>query len=129
MRLTFLTISAAVVVAALGTASPALACSCAFMSEEEHLEKSDLVFEGTVVKTRAVDETPDGPWRDLITKFMVTRTVKGDEAQTREIHHHRNNGANCGINFEDERAYRVYAHRSESGFSTNSCSNTQPLEK
>jgi len=119
-------LSPAVFLAALAAwLAPGAAFACRCLPPPppaEALGESDLVFHGFVLAIEPVDE-----W-SIRVELQVLQTWKGPADQDTIQVHTANNGAACGVFFEEPREYLVYAFSSEGRFHTNSCTRTKPYD-
>jgi hypothetical protein len=107
-----------VVLAAGPLAGGAHACSCAASwSSEEALRKSDAVFSGEVVKIGKLQPEyvrstkPATPHLDPVT-FDVGEAWKGIAGRSAVVHG-QGPAPSCGLNFERDETYLVFAYRLE----------------
>jgi hypothetical protein len=92
-----LSLFAGLLVAATFT-SAAIACSCRdFPNAGVQFGKTDLLFVGRVVETRS---EPRGYGRVYVTRFEVSRTLKGRSESSREVRYDSTAVAMCGVRFE-----------------------------
>ena len=104
------------------------ACSCISLPLEKHLRSSDAVFSGEVVGVDENDLSPGaGPRLGKVT-FDVSDVWKGVSEESVAVYG-QGPGASCGLNFEEDESYLVYAYRSnEDGpLETDLCNATKPL--
>ncbi|MFK7984579.1 MAG: hypothetical protein AB8I08_01000 [Sandaracinaceae bacterium] len=98
----------------------AAACSCVQVSAELALREHGAVFEGRV---RSVEAVPSG--------FRVTLEVvqqwKGIESEEAVVFTASNSAA-CGVAFEPETSWLIYADRHPDGWQTGLCSRTRRIE-
>jgi hypothetical protein len=101
-----------------------LACSCALPpAPKVAMAQSTAVFSGKVTKveqdakahTRTVTIEVDRTWKGSDKKTLVVLTA-GD-------------GAACGVSFEKDKSYLVYANAVEEKLHASLCSRTKPLEQ
>ena len=140
MRPFLLTLAASLMV------SPAAnACSCAAATDEQLLERSDLVFEGEVVDSGlrywrvalsmlqsvfGVDDQEDYERRwGIKLEFSVERSWKGDAGEYVDLFTGRG-GGDCGYPFEQGTKYLVFASRGKDGeLVTSICERPAPIEQ
>ncbi|NMH75420.1 hypothetical protein HF078_20275 [Bacillus sp. RO2] len=97
------------------------ACSClAPGTPQEELEKMDAVFTGKVLE---VDEKYNSTTE---VKLSVTETWKGVDTKEVIIYTAMDSAA-CGVNFEKNKDYLVYAHLEDGEYTTYLCSRTAEL--
>jgi hypothetical protein len=130
MRLGFLIFALAVNLLLAGTSNlrNAHACSCASVPLEEHLRTSDAVFSGEVVGIDQNDlSSGAGPQLGKVT-FDVSDVWKGVSEEPVAVYG-KGPEATCGIDFEEDESYLVYAHRSneDDPLETYLCDATKPL--
>lgn len=115
-----------VMVVGLLAVPSALACSCGSWSPHEAMAWADAVFVGLVVETtRDAEGINDG---HLFATIDVDKVWKGNVGE-RVVIRTAPNSAQCGIYFEKEKRYLVYASRDEDGLlSAYACSRTNLLE-
>jgi len=118
------------VVSVLGATSPASACSLAvpLPTEEEHLARADLVFEGLAVSSR--DPNAGAPiissGDPIFWTFLVEREIKGSTGMQQEVGTARS-GATCGFSFQVGIRYRVFADTRNGVFMTGLGSGTRQV--
>ena len=102
-------------------AGPAVACSCAFpQSPAQHLEISDVVFKGRVLRS-------SGDISRAATTFRVETALKGKAAGELTVDH-TVPGAACGLTFTPGETTLVFAYRSQGKLWTNACSRARFTE-
>jgi hypothetical protein len=109
-------------------ASPAYACSCrADVPVADALAESDAAFVG--VYTGRDDPFVQGPLissgRPVINHFDVERTVKGDIVGRVEVVAAAG-GATCGLELEVGERTGLFLQRTETGWRSSLCSQTEP---
>lgn len=106
--------------AALGlSAGAALACSCVrFPTAAAHVAATDVIFIGEVERSAAVA----GAQHQRATTFRVIETLKGEVGEQATVGHSEDICCVCGIEFKAGERVLVFAHRSEGGLATSSCS-------
>ncbi len=112
-----------VVLASMLGAERASACSCMEMDVATAVERADAVFEGRVVEVvRGAD--PSLPVR---VRLEVVQQWKGvdDEHVTVET---AADSAACGVAFEEDTSWLVYATRADGVLRTGLCSRTKRIE-
>lgn len=106
--------------AALVSPSPAAACSCVELTPEGAFQGADAVFEGRVTEVR---EEADA----RVAVFSVVQQWKGVETETLELRTPLA-GSMCGLGFEAETSWLVYAERGGGGLQAGLCSRTRRVE-
>ena len=130
LRRTAVYLGLALFVGVLGAPSPASACSLSLPlpTEEEHLERADLVFEGLAVSS--MDPNAGAPiistGDPIFWTFLVEREIKGSTGVTQEVATARG-GATCGYSFHAGVRYRVFASAQNGVFMTGLGSGTRPV--
>lgn len=121
--LTLLLIASGMVVLAPATA---LACSCVSVTDEEALERSDVVFAGYVIKGEYPEEarTANDTLREIRWTFLPDALVKGVDAGPVEVMS-ESQGSACGVSFSIGRRYLVFAVEDGGTLTTNSCDRTR----
>lgn len=123
LRLALAVVATALLV--LVVAGPAKACSCAGgMSEQQHIDSSDIAFEGTPTAETTATTIPNVPQMSprKTYRFTVSKTIKGSPSNPIDIGT-AGDGAACGTTFVVGTPYRVYARRTEGGgYDTGLCS-------
>lgn len=106
-----------VVVFTTGGLGPALACSCAVMSPEEHVRSADLIFRGTVLSV----EPRSG--LDRFAQFHVRDLWKGPDRALIQVIYQEGTGANCGLHLEPNEIVIIFAswRAQENAYSANGC--------
>ena len=99
------------------TAGPALACSCAPASPEEHADNARVVFTGRV------REIERGRFQ-LSVRFRVGVVYKG-KVERRVFVVTASDSAACGCSFREGGRYTVFGSRRREPFPTNLCSGTK----
>ena len=109
---------AALATLAVASLAPSMgaACSCMRVPPETALAEHDAVFEGRVVSVE-----PEGD--RLRVRFEVVQQWKGVTTETVELRT-ANNSAACGVAFEADTSWLVYADAEEGGYVTGLCSRT-----
>lgn len=114
----------------LGATSPVSACSLAspLPTEEEHLARADLVFEGLAVSSR--DPNAGAPiistGDPIFWTFLVEREIKGSTGMQQEVGTARGS-ATCGFSFQVGVRYRVFADARNGAFMTSLGSGTRQV--
>lgn len=105
-------------------ASSALACSCIpARPDPKAITDAAAVFSGTMVEADVAEPGfSPGTWT-----FEVDAVYKGDIAETQAVTSHTQSAA-CGLEFEEQKRYVVFAYEEAGDLQTNSCTNTRPLE-
>lgn len=108
-------------------ATPAFACSCAPMSEQEYYEHADVVFAGRLV------DREEPPQRLIMSSmdpatltFVVSEVYKG-EADERQAVGTAQSGASCGLEVSGEGPFLVYATEASDGLRASLCGGTRAL--
>lgn len=99
----------------------ALACDCMTPPPKECFRRSDVVFEGEVVR---IDRTSEA----ILTSytFRVNKVLKGPTVQEITIFR---TGSNCDATFDLNVVYRVYAREYEGRLRSGQCSGNQVLKR
>ena len=101
--------------AAISAAFSAEACSCApYASAEEKIESTEFIFIGAPEETVALAtaEGDDSAPSELMTRFWVSRAIKGVEGTNVYIRYRQDMGA-CGFAFPEGGRVLVFAHRGD----------------
>lgn len=108
-------------------ARSAYACTCeAGISLEEELESSDAVFSGEVTSIEEDELAPGGgPPLGRVT-FDVNESWKGVTEGTVSVYG-QGDGNFCGLDFDPDKSYLVYAYRTGDHLETGLCTATKPL--
>jgi hypothetical protein len=119
-------------VAGFLNAPGAYACSCIFQPLEKEIRTSDAVFSGEVVNIDESDLSPGvGPRLGKVT-FDVNESWKGMLGESVAVYG-QGPEESCGIEFENDESYLVYAYRSNGDTSepleTNFCDATKLLDE
>lgn len=122
----------AAVVSALGFtlvpvlgADPAMACSCIQSTEQESLERADVVFKGTNDDVEATNDQ----FGDRVFVFTPSTTYKGTTAKPQKVFT-ADNSAACGVDLNGVGPFLVFAPESDggkAGLSTSLCSGTREI--
>ena len=115
-----LTVTTMLSVIFLSGTSPVLACECVSMSEEQRIDRHDIIFEGFVRKIIDVSD------REYMTEFGIRNVMKGDGLARGDnnITSHKGGSAICGIDFEEQTPYKVFAKQHGDQYRTGLCSGT-----
>ncbi|MEO1151185.1 MAG: pentapeptide repeat-containing protein [Pseudomonadota bacterium] len=117
----------------------ALACSCFAQPFEEAFRKTPLIFEGELISSAPLTDggaslddnvasySVAGIQSGLVSKFRVTREIKGVGREFRVIHHSKADGGNCGITFVPGIKYRIFANKYRGKFLTGMCTYTSQI--
>ena len=128
LRRTAVCLALAVFMGVLSSSSPASACSLALPlpTEEEHLERADLVFEGLAVSSRDPNAGASiiSSGDPIFWTFLVERQIKGSTGSTQDVATARS-GATCGYSFQTGVRYRVFASARNGVFMTSLGSGTR----
>lgn len=79
------------------------ACSCMSLTEQEHFDRADVVFEATVVERVDIDLFL------AVLTYNVTGVYKGDARQTQQVYTHAQGDAACGLTAQVDEVYVVFA--------------------
>lgn len=110
------------VVMSAALAPSTYACSCLpHEPPQQALQAADAVFAGRVLH---IDHLPD---HNVQVALEVEEQWKGNLGSRVELIT-ADNSAACGVNFEKEKRYVVYAGRYEDSLRTGLCDRTAPLE-
>ncbi|MCB9594992.1 MAG: hypothetical protein H6719_19905 [Sandaracinaceae bacterium] len=101
----------------------ASACSCVEVSAEGAFDASGAVFEGRVVEVRR----PDDPSGALVAVMEVVQHWKGITTERVEVSTPAASSM-CGISFEPETSWLVYADPVGDVFTTGLCARTRRIE-
>ena len=90
--------------------SSLLACSCISPATiEEHIDGSEVIFVGKAFRTRPTLIGLHHSNPNRLTKFRVLEKMKGVESDVIVIFHNKFTGMDCGLNFEKNENYIVFA--------------------
>ncbi|MDQ0724848.1 hypothetical protein QF049_006109 [Paenibacillus sp. W4I10] len=106
------------------------ACSCVESDVQERLKTNTTVFTGEVVKKgRSQQSKHDGLLREYT--FDVDTAWKGVNAKKMKILASDGGSESCGIQFEKNQSYLIYAYQYEVDYKlhTNLCSRNVPIEQ
>jgi hypothetical protein len=93
-----LTLVAALLIAALSTGA-AIACSCArYEDAPAQYAQLDLLFVGRVIDVQK--RKNEHGYFYYVTRFSVSKTIKGRPDTVRELHHAATPFSMCGVRFE-----------------------------
>jgi len=112
-----------VLLAALFTPETAAACSCVEVSAEDAFASHAAVFEGRVVEVRGAAD----PAGATVAVLEVVQGWKGMELERVEVSTPASSSM-CGISFEPETSWLIYADRAGDAFTTDLCQRTRPIE-
>ena len=103
-------------------AGAAWACECgSWRSAAHQLSETEVAFVGRAVSTLP-ERGPGGREGNLVTEFVVTRTLKGPHRPVRRIAHYPGpEGGTCGVSFARSREVLVLTSASASRLYTSSC--------
>jgi len=107
----------------IAAGSNALACDCMTPPEPERFKRSDVVFEGDVIRVIPRKDYPNLPVGYV---FRVAKILKGDEVTEITI---ARTGSNCDADFTLGYVYRVYAFRYEGNLRSGLCSGNKLLSR
>jgi hypothetical protein len=99
-----------------------LSCKCAQRSWIDYLTGSEIAFRGKVQKLKQVDDNT------IKAKFDVLEMFKGDSQKVYRVLT-ATESATCGVQFEVDQVYLVFATSDDNKFSTNSCAGTRVAVK
>lgn len=114
------------------SALPAIACSCAASTPDEHFERADVVFAGELIRFQGPPQAPVMSSNDpAVWTFEVSEVFKGEATEVQEVVS-ASSGASCGLELSHEGTFLVYASRDTRGLATgphqleaNLCGGTQ----
>ncbi|MET7393808.1 hypothetical protein ABZS66_09980 [Dactylosporangium sp. NPDC005572] len=111
-----------------GPAPSACACSCAPLTEQEHLERAAFVFDGDVRSIATLEPEARGDF-PLSVRLVVRTVHKGDlvGAGGHILVGNSGNEASCGYTFEPGKRYRVYVTQQGPRYVTSLCAGNQEL--
>ena len=97
----------------------ALACSCLNVPTQQRYSEANAIFLGQVVETKMESETQTLSDQAFLNhrvraKVLVTKTIKGKNAEYIDVLDHVVNGANCGVGLLTGLEYLFYLHEDES---------------
>lgn len=98
------------------------ACSCVATTAEEAFEGHDAVFEGRVLEVRRSDD----PAGATVAVLEVVQHWKGIESERVEVSTPAQ-GSMCGVAFEVDTSWMIYAARAGDALTTGLCSRTRPM--
>lgn len=105
------------------------ACSCIYLENSEvKLENAELVFSGKVVDLEILESYPVQYRAHFeIDKYWKSNNNSPGQLTISSI---KNDGANCGYNFEENEEYLIYAYFDEETgeYTTNACMGSLTLE-
>jgi MYXO-CTERM domain-containing protein len=114
--------------AAMSVVSPrAHACKCVMPTPQTAKDSAEAVFEGRV--TSIEREPPPGPvgvGMNVVT-FALVRVWKGLESEETVVVRTSEQSAACGIEFEKDKSYLVYAAKGDKGLQAGACGGTRPM--
>lgn len=137
MNLSRVTGAALVTVAAAGLlqlvsvlgAAPALACSCAPMTDEEYVENADVIFTATLLGREDPEPGPDGTMSSMdpaTLTFAVSEVYKGQVGKTAQVRT-ATSGASCGLEIEGEGPFLVFTEFGDDGLTASLCGGTRDM--
>ncbi len=120
MRRIAILLSVAIVAGVLWMPTPASACTIVPATEEEHLARADLVFDGVALSSHDPNDVADGisTVDPIEWTFAVDHRIKGDAAAEQKVTTARMEPS-CGVEFVVGVRYRVFATDEEGVFETN----------
>ncbi len=118
-------------------ANPAFACSCAQAPDNEHFERADVVFKGTIRTTTpptAEQQQRGGSAAPVTYEFLPTRAYKGTVTSPVLVSS-ASSGASCGVEMSGEGPFLVFARKvekntvrtSDAGLQASLCGGTHEL--
>jgi len=111
----------------LALPSTALACKCMIGTVEAGREAAAAVFEGRVTAIEHVAPGEgEGGGKNRVTLGIV-RTWKGLENKESIVISTSDSSASCGVTFEPNTSYLVYADGTEAAMEVSGCSRTRPM--
>lgn len=107
---------------------PAIACSCATQNSNEHFERANVIFTGKVISQGApkIEDWFDQAAPSVRSTFEVDQVFKGNIVKQQQIVSLQMESA-CGIRFQLNERYQVFARRIGDTLVTDSCSGTKGL--
>jgi len=102
--------------------APAAACSCVELSAQDAFDQHAAVFEGRVVEVHR----PDDPGGALRVVLDVVQHWKGVTTERVELSTPAASSL-CGVSFEPETSWLVYAEAADGALSTDICHRTRPM--
>ena len=122
------TVAALAAIAVAATAGAAWACHCAtYKSAADQLSAADVMFVGRAVESEPESGRLAGMTRN-ITRFAVTKTLKGEVPPTVEVLHEPARKKNCGVSFRPGQTRIIFARRNADGvLETSGCDAPQFL--
>lgn len=108
-------------------AAPALACSCAPMSDREYVASADVIFTGTLLNRDEPEPGPDGLMSSAdpaTLTFAVSEVYKGQVGPTAQVRTAMS-GASCGLEVEGERPFLLFTEFGEDGLTASLCGGTR----
>ncbi len=108
-------------------AAPALACSCAPMTDAEYADSADVVFAGTLLHREEPDDGGIVSSGDLVTlTFAVDEVYKGQVGTTAQVRTARSGGS-CGLELDGEGPFLVFTQFGDDGLTASLCGGTRDL--
>jgi len=98
------------------------ACSCVALTAEEAFEGHDAVFEGRVLEVRRSDD----PTGATVAVLEVVQHWKGIESERVEVSTAAQDSM-CGIAFEVDTSWLIYAERAGDALTTGLCARTRRM--
>lgn len=106
----------------------AQACKCMMPTPQDARTAATVVFEGRVTDVKIVPGPAEGMGTKQAT-LKVVRTWKGSHADETLVVETAESSAACGIDFDKDTSYFVYAIKNEAGkLEAGSCGRTRPME-
>jgi hypothetical protein len=107
----------------------ARACKCMMPTPQAARDASTAVFEGRVTEVKLVAGEAEGMGRKQAT-LKIVRTWKGSKADETLVVETPESSAACGIDFEKDTSYFVYATKDEAGkLQAGSCGRTRAMSQ
>jgi MYXO-CTERM domain-containing protein len=98
-----------------------------FPTPETARDNAAAVFEGRVSEIQHEETTGAAGIGFNVVKLQLVRTWKGVENQETVEVRTNDSSAACGITFEKDKSYLVYATQGEHGFEAHSCGRTREM--
>ncbi|GAA5129225.1 hypothetical protein [Haloechinothrix salitolerans] len=108
-------------------AAPALACTCAPMTDAEFADSADVIFAGTLLDRREPDQGGTVSSTDPVTlTFAVSEVYKGQVGTMTQVRTARS-GASCGLEIDGEGPFLVFTQFGKKGLTASLCGGTRDL--
>ena len=111
----------------LSLVPPAQACKCMFPSPQDAKANATAVFEGRVRDIQHEETTGAAGIGFNVVSLQLVRTWKGVENEETVQVRTNDSSAACGITFEKDKSYLVYAVQGEHGLEAHACGRTAEL--